>query len=73
MRAESYNTKSGFIATLTKEQKDLIKHLYLDKGFCMSYTSRLSNISLGIVQKFIKIEGFSRDRHEAIKMKGKSL
>jgi hypothetical protein len=73
MKAESYSAKSGTIATLTEEEKNLIKHLYLDKGLSMSNTSRSSSISLGIVQKFIKLEGISRDRLKAIKMKGKSL
>ena len=70
MKAESYNAKSGYITTLTEEQKNLLKSLYL-AGLSMSNTSRISNISLGIVQKFIKMEGLSRDRHESLKMKGK--
>jgi hypothetical protein len=67
MKAETYNTRTGFVSKLTEEQKNLIKYLYLDKNLSMSKVSRQSGITLGIVQKFIKQEGFSRDRIEALK------
>lgn len=67
MKAETYHPRKDFIANLTEEQKTMIKFLYLEKGLSMSSVSRKTNITIGVVQKFIKLEGISRNRIEAVR------
>jgi predicted DNA-binding protein YlxM (UPF0122 family) len=62
-----YNERKFTVKDLTEEQKALIKHLYLEKDLSMSNVSRESGISPGVVQRFIKEVGWSKDRLKAIK------